>query len=272
LKTVPVSNTCLLRGSGGAITDNLGAGRGNCTYAAIKIWRFGLNPIETCNPPGTANLGDRCVFDLSAGAAATRCNTGLECAYTRGRNDAGLDEGVCLTMCNANPGKEGFPSLPACGAAESCVNLYRYTDPNDTAVLGVCMKNCNVFNATSTDCANVGASATSCVPASADGQLSLSYNGDGICVPQQASISNVNARCGQTDAFRGASCGTAQVCSAFSIDVAPTCLAVCDVSCNPGDGGVAPARCATQRNARCTGGKTCRAANTAATARVGYCL
>ena len=91
-------------------------------------------------------------------------------------------------MCNAQPPALGFPPQPECGAAEACVNMLRYTDPNSNAVLGVCMKKCNVFDATKNTCANVGTTAASCVPTEASGELVVSTNGDGICVPQRAAI------------------------------------------------------------------------------------
>lgn len=269
LKTVPVGNTCLTRSGAGVITDTPGAGRGNCTYAAFKVWRFGFFPVDTCLPPGTAALGDKCTRDFTAGTQATRCGTGLECAYTGGTTDGGIDEGVCLKTCNANPGKAGFVSQPSCGGGESCVNLYRYTDPNDNAVLGVCMKNCNVFSATSSTCSNLGPTPTSCVPASADGQLSLTLDGAGICVPQQKTIANAGDRCSTTDTFRGAACGSGQVCSGLSFTDAPTCTPVCDLSCN---GTNPPARCMNQPNARCANGKTCKRASSTTGANVGYCL
>ncbi|MCA2979743.1 MAG: hypothetical protein INH37_15830, partial [Myxococcaceae bacterium] len=89
IRTVPVGNTCLVRNAMGAIVDTPGAGRGNCTYAGFRVWRFGFFPFDTCMPPGTAALGQRCVRDLTVGNDATRCATGLECAYTGGTTDAG---------------------------------------------------------------------------------------------------------------------------------------------------------------------------------------
>ncbi len=272
LRTVAVGNTCLVRSAAGVITDTLGAGRGNCTYAGFKVWRFGFFPFDTCVPPGTAALGDRCVRDFTAGTQATRCSTGLECAFTGGPNDAGIDEGVCLKTCNANPSKPGFTSQPACGTGEACVNLYRYTDPDDNSVLGVCMKDCNVFSPTSATCPALGSTPTSCVPASADGQLSLSLNGAGICVPQQSRVANAAERCTDTDAFRGSSCGNGQICTSSTLTDPPTCTPVCDLTCNPADGGMAPARCLNQPNARCAAGKTCRRASSTPSAVVGFCL
>lgn len=271
LKTVPVGNTCLARSGNGTITDNPGTGRGNCTYVPFKVWRFGFFPFDTCIPPGDAREGDRCLRDFTAGTQATRCGTGLECAYTGGASDAGLDEGVCLRTCNANPSKPGFVSQPACGAGESCVNLYRYTDPNDNSVLGVCMKSCNIFNPMSAACAPLTGAQTSCVPASADGQLPITGTGDGICVPQQRRIATLGERCSDTDPFRGASCGNGQICASFSFSEPPTCTQLCDLSCSP-QTGAPPARCMAQPNARCAAGKTCRRASNANGANVGYCL
>jgi hypothetical protein len=272
LTVVPVGNTCLTKNDMGVITDNPGKGRGNCTYAGFKAWRFGFFPFETCLPPGTAQLNDRCVRDFSAATSATRCGTGLECAYTGGPTRVGVpEEGVCLKVCNANPSRSGFVSQPACGLGEACVNLYRYTDPSDNSVLGVCMKTCNVFSATNSTCAPIGAQAASCVPASADGQLPLTLNGDGICVPQQRTIAALGARCSEPDPFRGATCGAAQVCASNSLTEATSCTRVCDTSCAPADGGTPPARCATQPNALCPQGRSCRRASTTTGATVGYC-
>lgn len=272
LRTVAVGNPCLVRGSNGAVTDNPGTGRGNCTYAGFKIWRFGFFPFDTCIAPGTAQIGQRCVKDFSAGNDGTRCATGLECAYTGGQTDGGFDEGICLKTCNANPSKFGFPSVPACGNGEACVNLYRYTDPDDNSVLGVCMKSCNVFSSMTSSCANLGATPTSCVPASSDGQLALSLTGDGICVPQQRSVANTGARCNETDPFRGAACRNGQVCSSNTLTDPATCIQVCDTSCVGVDGGAPPARCTTQPNATCPAGKSCRRASSTTGATVGYCL
>jgi hypothetical protein len=272
LKTVPIGSTCLTRSSSNVITDSVGFGRGNCTYTPFKIWRFGFFPIDSCVGPGTAALGDRCVRDFTAGTQATRCGTGLECAYTGGVSDAGVEEGVCLRTCNANPSKPGFPSLPGCGTGESCVNLYRYTDPNDNAVLGVCMKDCNVFSPMSATCQPLGATPTSCVPASPDGQLAVTLNGAGICAPQQRRIANAGDTCATIDTFRGATCANGQVCASFSFSDSPKCTPICDVSCNPGDGGTGPARCATQPNARCAAGKSCRSASSTSGSTVGFCL
>jgi hypothetical protein len=264
--TVTVGNTCLLKDGSGVITDQAGKGSGNCTYATFRFWNEGFYPLDTCRPPGQAQEGQPCKQDLSAGAIATQCATGLECAMT-----GGSDTGVCLRMCNANPPAPGFTPQPACGTGEACVNLFRYTDPNNNAVLGVCMKTCNVFTTGKSTCAPVGTQATSCVPTEASGEGVVTPNGDGVCIPQQTAIAQPGASCAQTDPFKGAACGDGQLCAALAADEVPTCVATCDLDCNPADGGTGPARCATQPNARCASGKTCRRVTSTTGAVVGFC-
>lgn len=265
--TVPVSNTCLLKDGSGVITDQPGKGSGNCTYALFKFWDEGVYPFRTCRPPGNATLGQACRADYSTGAVATQCGTGLECAPTRGG-----DQGVCLKACNANPPSLGFTPQPACDADESCVNLYRYTDPNNNAVLGVCMKKCNVFDAATSTCAPVGTATTSCVPTMASGEIIVSSDGAGICVPQQATIAQPGAECTETDPFRGAACGSGQLCTSASLDELAKCTPVCDLSCIPSADGGTPSRCATEPNARCSAGKTCKRVTSTTGAVVGFCL
>lgn len=264
--TVPVSNTCLLKDGNGVITDQPGKGTGNCTYATFRFWNEGFYPFDTCRPPGQATEGQPCKDDLSAGAVATQCATGLECAMTGGN-----DTGVCLRMCNANPPAPGFTPEPSCNADEACVNLFRYTDPNNNAVVGVCMKTCNVFNAMKNTCAPVGTQATSCVPTEASGEGIVTINGDGVCIPQQTAIAQPGADCAQTDPFKGAACGDGQLCAALSADEVATCTATCDLDCNPADGGTGPARCATEPNAHCAGGKTCRRVTSTTGSVLGFC-
>lgn len=265
--TVPVSNTCLLIDANGNITDQPGKGSGNCTYQLLRLYTDGIYPLESCRPPGQATEGQPCRDDFTTGAIATQCATGLECALTRG---GGL--GVCMRMCNANPPRQGFTPLPGCSADEACVNLHRFTDPSDNAVVGVCAKKCNVFDAAKDTCAPVGSYAASCVPATPDGTLLLSLTGDGICLPQQAAVAQPNAACSETDAFHGAACGDAQLCGAAHPGDPATCIQVCDVACNPSTDAGVPAACATEPNARCTGGKTCTRVTTTSGARPGYCL
>lgn len=266
--TVQPGNTCLLKGDTFKVTDPPGAGNGNCTYALYKFWQDGLYPFPTCRPPGLATEGQVCKADVSVTTKATQCATGLHCALT-----GGGDQGVCLRACNANPARFGIVSQPACGTGESCVNLYRYWDPNDNAVLGVCMKDCNVFEPSSASCPSVGSIATSCVPASADGQLPISFDGRGLCLPRQQTISQVGQGCSGTDPFRGAACGSAQVCTpGREVGATPACTAVCDLACSGGaDAGAAPVRCGSEANGVCPAGKSCQRVTATAGAFLGLC-
>lgn len=265
--TVPVANTCLLKDGDGNPTEAAGKGTGNCTYAIFQFWNDGVYPFTTCRPPGNATEGQPCKDDYATGSIATQCATGLQCAKTKNGN-----EGVCMRMCNAQPAAFGYPSTPACNTGESCVNLLRYTDPNTNSVLGVCMKQCNVFDAMKNTCANVGTTPASCVPTQASGELVVTPNGDGICIPQQPMVANAGENCTETDSFRGASCNSAQLCTSTSNDGTATCTPVCDLDCSPTDGGTAPARCATEPAARCATGKTCKRVTSTSGVHVGFCL
>lgn len=265
--TVTVGNTCLLKDDNGVPTEVPGKGTGNCSYAIFQFWNDGVYPADTCRPPGNAAEGQPCRDDFTTGTVATQCGTGLQCVKTKGG-----DEGVCLRMCNAQPPALGYPPKPECNTDEACVNTLRYTDPNSNAVLGACMKKCNVFDAAKVTCANVGTTPASCVPTEASGELVVSPNGDGICIPQHAGVATLGGECLETDAFRGAACGSAQICTSISADVAATCTGVCDVECNPTDGGTGPTRCATAPNVRCAGGKACKQVTSTSGARVGFCL
>ena len=267
LRTMTVGNTCLLMNNQGVPTEPEGRGTGNCSYAIFQLWSDGIYPVVSCRPPGNALEGTACRDDFTLGSVATQCATGLECTKTRGG-----DEGVCLRMCNAQPPALGFPPQPECGAAEACVNTLRYTDPNSNAVLGVCMKKCNVFDPMKSTCLPVGTTAASCVPTEASGELVISNNGDGICVPQRSTIAARGATCAETDAFRGAACASGELCTSLDADTAATCTAVCDLDCSPADGGTGPTRCATQPNGRCVGGTSCRRVTSTTGARVGFCL
>jgi hypothetical protein len=129
-----------------------------------------------------------------------------------------------------------------------------------------------VFDAMKNTCGAVGTTPSSCVPTEASGELVVSPSGDGICIPQQASVAQLGAECGESDSFRGAACSSAQLCTSLSADQNATCTAVCDLDCNPADGGTGPARCATEPSARCATGKTCRRVTTTTGSRVGFCL
>ena len=265
LRTVPAGNTCLLKDDNGAVLDT-GTGAGNCSYAFVKFADDGLYPASVCHPPGMAAEGQACRLDRSRSALATQCSTGLDCIATKGG-----DEGLCLRMCNANPPKFGITPTPACSTGETCVNQYWLTDPADNSVAGVCMRSCNVFDPAKSICAKVGTTDTSCVPASGNGSFPITQDGSGLCVPRRATVAALGAVCGEVDAFRGAACGTAQVCTSPNLDAAPKCTGVCDLSCNPADGGVVPARCATEPNARCAAGMSCRRITSTTGAVLGFC-
>lgn len=273
-RTVPIANTCLVKAASivnqeinVTVTDPVGAGTGNCTYTIVKFWADGVYPYPVCRPPGAALEGEACRLDYLPTSTATQCGTGLQCVATKGG-----DEGVCLRACNAQPPAFGYPPTPECNTDESCVNTLRYTDPNSNSVLGVCMKKCDVFSATSNTCADVGTTPASCVPTQASGELAVSLDGTGICVPQRAQVGQPNGACTETDSFKGAACGNAQLCSAVGEQGAAVCTPVCDVGCNPPDGGTGPAECATRPNARCGAGKTCTKVTSTLGARVGFCL
>ncbi len=270
--TVTVGNTCLLKASDPQtgnvfVTDPVGKGTGSCGYAIFQFWNDGVYPFTTCRPPGTATEGQACRTTFAETAVATQCATGLQCIGTKGG-----DEGVCLRMCNAQPPAFGFPPQPECLADEACVNTLRYTDPNSNAVLGACMKKCDVFGTDGGSCGTVGTTATSCVPTQPSGELAVSLDGTGICIPQRAQVAAPGAACGETDSFRGAACASAQICTSLSADAPASCTPVCDVTCNPTDGGTGPTACDTRPNARCTDGKTCRRVTSTTGARVGFCL
>lgn len=262
---VPAGNTCLLGN-----TDGVGYGTGTCTYSFLRLWNDAQIPFSSCRPPGGAQLGQACRADYSAGTQATQCGTGLECAQTKSFDGGATGSmGVCLKTCNAVVARNGVPSKPACSTDESCVNIYRHTDPSENAVLGVCMKKCNVFEA-SANCAAIGTTPTSCVPASASGEFVVSARGEGICVPQQTRLGAAGAACSERDPFNGAVCGNAQVCVPPVGGETAVCTPVCDLSCNLPDGGM-PTRCANQPNARCAGGKKCISRTSTTGATVGFC-
>ncbi len=257
--TVPVSNTCFRKDGMGNPTELTPTG--NCTYQFFNFYNDGLYPSPTCRPPGAATLGQTCKQDFSAGAVATTCATGLECALTRGG-----DQGVCLKSCNAAPAYPGFVPTPSCAADEACTNIYRLEDQN--AVLGVCTKKCNVFDPMKNTCANVGAAPAACVPTTADGKFVVSTDGSGVCIPQQVTTAAEGAPCNEQDSFKGASCGNAQICASPNVNSPAICFATCDTAC---DDAMPPARCATEPNATCTGGKKCTQVTSTTGAILGFC-
>jgi hypothetical protein len=263
---VPVANTCLLKDDRGNISNDSGKGAGNCTYAFLKFFTDGLDAVAVCHAPGTVAEGGACSTNTSRNTIATQCGTGLTCMTTKGG-----DQGQCLRSCNANPPKAGFTPSPACNAGETCVNQFRYTDPNDNSVLGACLQSCNVFDATKNTCAKVGTTPASCVPTQSNGSTSVSSDGSGVCVPQLPSLAAVGAACSQVDPFHGAACGSGQVCTSLTLEARAICVAVCDTACSPADGGTGPARCETEPNARCAGGLSCKRVNSTTGAAVGFC-
>ncbi len=254
---VPASNTCLLRDDHGLPTQDVATG--NCTY---DFFRFSSQVISiaTCKLPGGAGAGQTCKREASAATVALQCGTGFECALTRG------DTGQCLKMCNAATPRWGYTPQPACGTDETCVNLYRLEDPN--AVVGVCMKSCDVFSTTAGTCADVGAVHASCIPAPADGRSLVSSDGTGVCVPQKETVAALGEACAETDAFKGAACASGLVCRVAAGSTTATCAQPCDVSCAVAS---PPARCATEPNAACSAGKACQKVTTTTGANLGFC-
>ncbi|MBX7116716.1 MAG: hypothetical protein K1X64_20490 [Myxococcaceae bacterium] len=259
---VAASNVCQLKDNGGVFTE--ATPTGNCTYTFFRLKEEERYKVASCRRPGTATEGQRCKNDYRPTALATQCGTGLDCFINKG------DEGVCLRMCNAIQPLSGPLPPPVCGADETCVNVFRVEDSSANAVEGMCMKKCNVFDAAKNTCADVGASAASCVPTPADGHAVITNDGTGACIPRQATIAALGAQCASTDPFTGAVCGNAQVCVSSGVSDKPVCAESCDVECNPSDAGV-PSRCATQPHARCSGGKICTSLSAPFNARLGLC-
>lgn len=272
LSSVSVSNTCLVRGQNGVITDPPGRGTGNCSYIFWRTWQDGTLPLSTCRAPGQAALGDACRVDFARAAVATQCGTGLECAPVRGR-DSNAELGVCMRMCNANipaPFLDAGQPQPACAVGDECVNIYRYQDPNRRAVVGVCMKPCNIFSAAST-CPAVGAAQTSCLPVNSLGETITTLDGTGVCVPQRTTLAGLGQACDPVDALRGAACGSGQICIGQNDGGVALCTRLCDTSCTSVDGGPLPTRCQTQPNATCAAGTVCRPTVSTSGNRVGVC-
>jgi hypothetical protein len=261
--TVSVGDTCLTRAANGTFTETTPTG--NCTYSLMTFYDLGLYPFDLCRPTprdGGQVEGGPCKNEFTSLTLATQCGTGLECALTRGG-----DNGVCLRMCNANPPHTGYVPQPACGTGESCVNLYRLSDPNDNAVLGVCMKACNVFDPARATCAPIGGTPASCVPTAADGRSVVTPTGEGVCVPQRQTIAALGQPCPEVDAFKGAVCDSAQVCASNGTSD-PVCTRVCDTECGVAG---APARCTTEVNATCPAGRTCKRITSTTGATMGFC-
>ena len=259
LHAVAAGNACALVDDTGFPLAAETVPTGNCSYDFLRFSNQ-LMPVNSCRPPGAAGLNQVCKRDTSATTTAFQCNTGLECAVTRG------DTGMCLKMCNAVPPRMGIVSKPACGTGEACVNLYRLEDLN--SVVGVCMPTCNVFSTTGQTCADYGTVKASCVPVPADGVLPVSQDGAGICVPQKAAVAAAGEPCAEPDSFKGAACATGLLCSAMLGTDQPVCQQPCDVACSSVP---APARCATEPNATCPGGKTCTRISGSTGVTLGVC-
>ncbi|MBK7860174.1 MAG: hypothetical protein IPJ65_16475 [Archangiaceae bacterium] len=264
-QTVTVGSKCLMRGTDMGGTPTEIEPSGTCNYAFFYFADQGPFTFATCRPPGGAPENGLCEADPSITAQATQCGTGLECAGMRGGT-----KGVCLRTCNALPPSVTYPSpQPACPMDESCINLYRREDTgHDGALLGVCTKKCNVFDAAKNSCANYGTTPAVCVPTNADGRVVVTTDGSGVCIPKRETTAALDMPCDQTDPFKGSSCGSGQVCPPAGYAVAPVCTQLCDTSCT---GTNPPARCATEVNATCPTGKTCRTVTSTSGARVGFC-
>ncbi len=264
---VPVSAACRRWTAFPNTTEPTAAS--TCAYS---FFRLSTGEISTtvCRPPGTVGLHAECKLDSSRSAGATQCAAGLQCVPTRG------DTGICMKICNAVVPTPAQPNpQPACAAGQACVNLFRQEDPN--AVLGVCMGTCSVFTQGAgngcTGYADGGlTAAASCVPVPADGRSLVSLDGSGLCIPQLASVAAAKQPCTETDSFRGAACATGLLCSSASVDDSARCAQPCDLGCiDKPDGGALPARCATEANARCTGGTTCGKLTSTTGATLGFC-
>jgi hypothetical protein len=269
--TVAQGSVCLRKDEGGNFTETVPTG--TCTDAFFYFANQGPYEFPTCRPPGGAAENTDCKQDPAITAQATQCGTGLECALMRG-----ADLGICLRSCNALEASRMYPNpLPRCAgedAGELCINLYKLEDINqEGSLMGVCTKQCNVFDPTSSHCAAYGSTAASCVPTDPAGKLVVTPSGDGVCLPQQPTVAQLGQPCTQSDPFHGAVCATGQICPPQQPDVPPVCTQVCDTSCaSAPDGGALPARCATEVNSTCPGGKTCTRVSTTLNARLGFCL
>lgn len=261
VRAVTVGSKCAQRDGTGAVTQ--GPPTGTCRFSFFAFYEQGTFPFDYCAPGGGVAENGACkVGDTSRTGVANQCAAGLECIDSRGN---GVD-GLCLRTCNAQPQKPGFEPLPGCGTDEACVNVYRYLDPDNNSTLGACMKTCNVFDASQV-CLPYGTNPSSCVPTGPTAGAFVSASGSGLCIPQQATVGQPNGACAEPDAFKGASCGSAQLCTAIDDDDAPTCIGVCDLDCTLA---TPPSRCATEANARCTGGKACTFGTNGSS--VGFCL
>ncbi|MBX5480378.1 MAG: hypothetical protein IRZ16_00815 [Myxococcaceae bacterium] len=236
---------------------------GTCTWAMFRT-DTGLVPFDYCRPAGPVPEFGACKTEMLPHQLADTCGTGLECVPTDNEGN-----GICQRICNAQQDINHASPVPACNDGEACANLYHR---DDNTVVGACVTACNVFSTEPNfGCPAYGTRATSCVPTPANGSRPVTNNGDGICMVQRANVKGEGEPCEEVDALKGAACASGLVCAQVSGQPQPICVKPCDLECAVTDGGTPPARCATEANATCTGGKTCTAANGPG-AVLGFCL
>jgi hypothetical protein len=217
----------------------------------------------TCRIPGPVGVGGTCNPEALQKDPSTSCDTGLECV-PHGRSG----QGICAPICNARLKQDGSPGEPGCATGQACMNFHRIEHVD--AIPGACLQTCNVFSTeTNHGCADLGARQTSCVPTSPRGDLRVTASGNGLCIPQLPTVAAEGQACVETDPFRGAACATGLVCTQVAGEVLSQCVRPCDLECA---GATPPARCATEANATCPGGKSCVATSGTTGAVMGFCL
>ncbi len=266
--TVPVGSRCI------SLPDRSRSGppyTGTCSSLQFTQ-STGNFRIDFCRAAGKVALGGACKREFKQNFEFTQCDVGLECVPT---NLNGID-GACFKACNATASTPVYTAYPQCNAGETCTNFLRYDD--NVGTVGACMQNCEIFDAGSGNygCNPLladGGVPTTCVPGSS-GRALLNPSGAGFCAPRRAAggILDAGTLCPERDPLRGVNCGVGTVCDfSASNQSVPQCIAVCDVTCTNPDGGTPPARCATQANALCGEGFTCRTSSTRAGTRLGLC-
>lgn len=258
---VPAPELCLKVDNDGNPTE--AAPSGTCTWTFFRTDTSNI-AFTYCRSQGPVPEFGSCKTEPLPFTLTSTCGTGLECVPTT------AGDGICQRICNAKPNADGTPRDPACNMGEACANLYRR---DDNAVVGACMTTCNVFDpATNFGCPDYGTRKTSCVPTTASGVQLISASGDGLCIAQRELAAAEGANCVETDPLKGAACQSGLVCSQVSGAAQPTCVKPCDIGCVPGDGGALPARCSTEANATCGGGRTCSRISSTSGATLGFCL
>ncbi len=260
------SDPCVITNSSNDIIEaDVANPTGTCSWLILQ-GPSGREVLTYCRNPGSIPEGGACPAGAFPSSIANSCAAGLECV-PQGRDG----QGVCAQICNARPTASGGPGSPGCDEGEACVNVHRMDDP--AKVPGACMQTCDVFSTTHSaqdnyGCADLGGVATACVPTGPLGNLRVTPNGEGLCLPRMPTVASVGQPCAETDAFRGAACDSGLVCLQVDGASIPTCQQPCDLECASA---TPPARCATQANATCSGTQTCTAVGTAS-ARLGFCL